>query len=206
MSGVGWNILAMSGVGITPFMGPDYVQWSALILTVNVIYHCQNIPMGATLIWRDEFFLGILKSGQWTLCAVCTERWFQAFESCPHKEALHENTGNNWTDSCSESGTSSHVTIIPVACELLLFCFQSMHQSNYFRCFHADFPQKEPLSKAWKCLLLHTRLKTMATSNKYANQYFQCRELPITFHDIKVNLYSLLTINQPIPFPPPSPF
>ncbi len=34
-----------------------------------------------------------------------------ASESCPYKEALHENTGNNWTDSCSESETSSHVTI-----------------------------------------------------------------------------------------------
>ena len=43
---------------------------------------------------------------------ACTKRYFQALESCPYKEALLENTENNWTDSCSGSKTSSNVTII----------------------------------------------------------------------------------------------
>ncbi len=37
---------------------------------------------------------------------------FHALERCPCKGALHENTGSNWTDSCSESRTGSHVTFI----------------------------------------------------------------------------------------------
>ena len=43
---------------------------------------------------------------------ACIKRHFHALERCPCKGALHENTGSNWTDSCSESRTSSHVTII----------------------------------------------------------------------------------------------
>ncbi len=39
-------------------------------------------------------------------------------ERCPCMEALHENTGNNWTDSCSESRTSSHLTIILIELQL----------------------------------------------------------------------------------------
>ncbi len=34
---------------------------------------------------------------------ACTKRHFHALERCPCKEALHENTGSNWTDSCSET-------------------------------------------------------------------------------------------------------
>ncbi len=49
----------------------------------------------------------------WTyISPACTKMYLEALESCPYKEALLENTGNNWTDSCSESRTSSNVTII----------------------------------------------------------------------------------------------
>ena len=39
-------------------------------------------------------------------------------ERCPCKEALYDNTGNNWTNSCSESRTSSHKTIILIEFQL----------------------------------------------------------------------------------------
>ncbi len=46
------------------------------------------------------------------LSPAAMKRHFFALERCPYKEALHENTGNNRTDSCSNSRTSSPVTII----------------------------------------------------------------------------------------------
>ena len=49
---------------------------------------------------------------------VCTKRHFHTLERCLYKEALHANTGNNWTDSCSENRTSSHVTIILIELQL----------------------------------------------------------------------------------------
>ncbi len=43
------------------------------------------------------------------LCKKTLEikHWKQLFL---YEEALHGNTGNNWTDTCSESSTNSHVT------------------------------------------------------------------------------------------------
>ncbi len=52
------------------------------------------------------------------MTSACTKVYFEALESCPYKEALLENTGNKWTDSCSESRTSSNVTIMRLNSQL----------------------------------------------------------------------------------------
>ena len=70
---------------------------------------------------RNAFKLGVrrnISKSSVTMSPACTKMYFKALESCPYKEALLENTGNNWTDSWSESRTSSNVTIIRLNSQL----------------------------------------------------------------------------------------
>ena len=61
------------------------------------------------LFWPDFFYISLWgpKRPQEFLLRLITPvgtmRYFQAWERCSCKEALHENTERNWTDACSES-------------------------------------------------------------------------------------------------------
>ena len=53
--------------------------------------HCQNCRTGATLalLWRDEYFLGILKSGWWAQCELHDNR-------NPGTPKVHLGAGGTW--------------------------------------------------------------------------------------------------------------
>ena len=65
-------------------------------------------------------------------------KWhFQVLEICPCKQALHENTENNWTDACSESRSilllSEHASVQLFSVFSCRACLQG-HISNTWKC------------------------------------------------------------------------